>query len=83
MSTRIEKVEQIQFILEKIRPFIQQDGGDIELVDVRDDGVVEVKLLGACSSCGLSDQTLKLGVEMAIKQEVEGVVEVINIGEEE
>lgn len=56
--------------LEKIRPTLQQDGGDVVLVDVSDDGVVKVQLTGACKGCPMSDQTLKNGIEKFLKAEV-------------
>ncbi|MBD3246866.1 MAG: NifU family protein [Candidatus Omnitrophica bacterium] len=68
-----EKVEQV---LEKLRPRLQADGGDIELVDVSSDGVVEVRLTGACGSCPMSTYTLKLGVEQQLKAEIPEVKEV-------
>ena len=69
-----EKVEQV---ITKIRPMLQRDGGDIELVDVTD-GVVKVKLTGACGSCPMSMMTLKMGVENALKKEIPEVKEVIS-----
>jgi len=63
--------------LEKIRPMLQADGGDVELVDVSDAGVVKVRLRGACGACPMSQMTLKMGVERIIKQEVPEVKEVI------
>jgi Fe-S cluster biogenesis protein NfuA len=55
------------------KPHEQRDGGDIELIDVKDDGVVQVKLTGACAGCPMSQMTLKMGVERMLKQEVPGV----------
>ncbi len=66
---------QVQEVLDKLRPFIQGDGGDVELVDV-EDGVVKVRLLGACGSCPASTITLKAGIERALMEEVEGIKEV-------
>jgi len=60
--------EQIEQALEKIRPALQRDGGDIELVDVEENGVVKVRLTGACSGCPMSQMTLKQGVERIVKQ---------------
>jgi len=60
--------EQIENALEKIRPALQRDGGDIELVDVEDDGIVKVRLTGACGGCPMSQMTLKQGVERIVKQ---------------
>ncbi|GAB1350000.1 hypothetical protein MASR1M107_22150 [Ignavibacteriales bacterium] len=59
--------------LEKIRPYLRADGGDIELVNVTPDGIVEVRLTGACSSCPMSQMTLRAGVERAIIREVPGI----------
>ena len=64
--------EQVKASIEKIRPFLQRDGGDIELVSV-EGGVVKVKLQGACSGCPMSQMTLKGVVEQTIKKEVPGV----------
>ncbi|MGB4163876.1 MAG: NifU family protein, partial [Bacillota bacterium] len=60
--------EQVKAVLEKIRPSLQADGGDVELVDVVD-GVVKVRLQGACAGCPMSQLTLKNGVERILKQE--------------
>lgn len=60
--------EQVQEALDKIRPALQRDGGDVELVDVTDDGVVKVKLQGACGGCPMSQMTLKMGIEKVVKQ---------------
>ncbi len=62
--------EQIEEALDKIRPALQRDGGDIELVDVEENGVVKVRLTGACSGCPMSQMTLKQGVERIVKQMV-------------
>ena len=59
--------------LDKIRPYLKSDGGDIELVNVTPDGIVEVRLTGACSSCPMSQMTLRAGVERAIVREVPGI----------
>ena len=65
--------ERVEKAIEKIRGFLQQDGGDIELVDVID-GVVKVKLTGACGCCPMSQMTLKNGVERALKEEIPEIV---------
>jgi len=62
-----EKVEQA---LNKIRPALQGDGGDVELVDISADGVVHVRLKGACGGCPMSQMTLKMGIERILKKEV-------------
>lgn len=68
--------EQVMKILETIRPALQADGGDVELVEITDDGVVRVRLQGACGSCPMSTMTLKMGIERALKNQVPGVKEV-------
>lgn len=69
--------EKVEAALKKIRPMLQADGGDIELVGVSKDGVVKVKLTGACGCCPMSQITLKMAVEQKLKKEVPGVKEVI------
>jgi Fe-S cluster biogenesis protein NfuA len=64
--------------LEKVRPYLQSDGGDIDLIDVTDDMTVKVKLTGACHGCPYSVQTLKAGVEQAIMKEVPEIKRVIS-----
>lgn len=66
---------QVQEVLDKLRPFLLRDGGDCELVDV-EDGIVKLRLLGACGSCPSSTITLKAGIERALLEEVPGVIEV-------
>jgi Fe-S cluster biogenesis protein NfuA len=61
--------ENIEKALEKIRPALQADGGDVELIDVTD-GVVKVRLKGACGGCPMSQMTLKMGIEKILKQQV-------------
>jgi Fe-S cluster biogenesis protein NfuA len=62
--------QQVQDALEKIRPALQRDGGDVELVEVTDDGIVKVRLQGACGGCPMSQMTLKMGIEKVVKQSV-------------
>lgn len=64
--------------LERVRPYLQSDGGDIDLIEVTDDLTVKVKLTGACHGCPYSMQTLKAGVEQAIMQEVPEITKVIS-----
>ena len=71
--------ERVKSVLNKMRPSLQADGGDVELVEITPDGVVKVKLMGACSGCMMSQMTLKMGIEKAIKQEVPEVKEVISV----
>jgi Fe-S cluster biogenesis protein NfuA len=62
--------EKVEGALNKVRPSLQADGGDVELVDVDDDGVVKVKLQGACAGCPMSQMTLKMGIEKILKQNI-------------
>lgn len=64
--------DEIAQALEDVRPSLQMDGGDVELVDV-EDGVVRVKLMGACAGCPMSQMTLKMGIESYLKKKVPGV----------
>ena len=65
--------EEILKALESVRPFLQADNGDIELVDVTDDGIVKVRLLGECEKCPLSIMTLRAGIERSLMKQVPGV----------
>jgi Fe-S cluster biogenesis protein NfuA len=62
--------EKVQEALNKVRPQLQADGGDVELVDVTEDGIVKVRLTGACGGCPMSQMTLKMGIEKILKQQV-------------
>ncbi|MFZ5571459.1 MAG: NifU family protein [Thermodesulfobacteriota bacterium] len=70
--------EKIQAALDKIRPMLQADGGDVEFIDVKD-GVVSVKLRGACAGCPMSQMTLKNGIERMLKQAVPEIKTVENV----
>ncbi|MDX9923882.1 MAG: NifU family protein [Ignavibacteriaceae bacterium] len=72
--------EKVQKALETIRPYLMADGGDVELVRVSDEGIVEVRLTGACSDCPMSQMTLRAGVERALIREIPGIrrVEAVN-----
>lgn len=72
-------VEKVEKSIEVIRPFLQNDGGDISLVEVTDDYVVKIKLHGACGSCPYSIMTLKNGVEQAIMRDVPEIKEVVAV----
>ncbi len=75
---------QVEACFEVIRPALQADQGDIELLDVDEStGVVTVRLVGACGTCPVSTQTLKGGIERIMRDRVDGVTEVINIAEQE
>jgi Fe-S cluster biogenesis protein NfuA len=70
--------ERVMTALERVRPYLQSDGGDIDLIDVTEDMTVKVKLTGACHGCPYSMQTLKAGVEQAIMKEVPEIKRVIS-----
>ena len=71
--------EEVEKVLEMVRPGLQADGGNVELVEVTDDGIVKVRLTGACGSCPMSTMTLKMGIERAVKEKVPGVTEVVQV----
>jgi Fe-S cluster biogenesis protein NfuA len=72
-------LDKIEVALQEIRPFLQDDGGDINFIELTDQWIVKVKLAGACSSCNISMMTLKNGVEVVIKRAVPEVKEVVEI----
>jgi len=76
--TAEEKILEVEKALTEIRPFLNSDGGDIELVSV-EDNIVKVRLIGACVACSVNQMTLKSGVEMTIKKYVPEIVQVINV----
>ncbi|WP_054029410.1 NifU family protein [Desulfatitalea tepidiphila] len=65
--------EKVEAAIARIRPMLQADGGNVELIDVTDDGIVKVRLQGACAGCPMSQMTLKNGIERIIKETVPGV----------
>ncbi|MFH1655701.1 MAG: NifU family protein [Candidatus Omnitrophota bacterium] len=71
--------EKVEAALEKIRPMLAADGGNVELVDVSEDGIVKVKLTGACGGCPMSQMTLKMGIERVLKKEVPEVKSVESV----
>ncbi len=75
-----EKYSEVEKALTEIRPFLNSDGGDIELVSV-EDNIVKVRLTGACIACSVNQMTLKSGVEMTIKKYVPEIVSVINVSD--
>ncbi|CAG5092826.1 Nitrogen-fixing NifU domain protein [Thermobacillus xylanilyticus] len=77
-TTDQQMYDEVLDVLDKLRPFLQRDGGDVELVDV-ENGVVKLRLMGACGSCPSSTITLKAGIERALLEEVEGIQEVIQV----
>ncbi len=73
LKTNVEKA------LDEIRPFLQSDGGDIKLLSIEDDKIVNVQLLGACVGCSVNQMTLKSGVEMTIKKYAPQIEKVVNV----
>lgn len=69
----------IEATLDTIRPFLQADGGDVELIDVDEDMVVKLKLLGACSSCDISHMTMKAGIEQSIRKAIPEITHVVAV----
>jgi Fe-S cluster biogenesis protein NfuA len=76
---RNEMKEKVQKAIDLIRPSLQADGGDVELIDVSGDGIVKVKLTGACHGCPMSQMTLKMGIEKIIKAQVPDIKEVLAV----
>ena len=77
--TSEELRKNVEKALEEIRPFLQNDGGDISLIDIEDEKLVKVQLEGACTSCTVNQMTLKSGVEMTIKKYAPQIERVINL----
>ncbi len=71
--------EEVEKVLEEVRTFLKADGGDVELVDVSPEGVVKVRLTGACGGCPMSSMTLKNGIERIIKKEIPQIAEVVAV----
>jgi Fe-S cluster biogenesis protein NfuA len=71
--------EKVQKAIDLIRPGLQADGGDVELIDVSSDGIVKVKLTGACQGCPMSQMTLKMGIEKIIKSQIPDIKEVVAV----
>jgi len=71
--------KRVQEVLDKVRPSLQADGGDCELINVREDNVIEVRLQGACGSCPMATLTLKAGIERVLKDEIPEIKEVVQV----
>jgi len=84
MANNAELQSKVEGIIEQIRPYLQNDGGDIRFINIDDDNTVNVELLGACGSCPYSTMTLKNGVEEAVKKALPEIksVEAINLNRE-
>ena len=78
MKGLVDMREKIQVAIDRVRPALQADGGDVELVEVKD-GVVSVRLTGACGGCPMATMTLRNGIERVIKEEVPEVKEVVAV----
>ncbi len=78
MTTQ-ELTIKVEEALAEIRPYLQNDGGDIALVSIEDDRIVNVRLLGACIGCSINQMTLKMGVEMTIKKFAPQIEKVVNL----
>lgn len=83
ISNKEELTIKINNALEQLRPYLIEDGGDMELIDITDDGIAQVKLLGACSDCSMSMMTLKAGLEAQVKKVAPEIKSVVAINEEE
>jgi Fe-S cluster biogenesis protein NfuA len=70
---------EVEKVLQLVRPALQADGGDVELVDVTADGIVSVRLKGACGSCPMSTMTLKMGIERTLKEKIPAVKSVVQV----
>jgi Fe-S cluster biogenesis protein NfuA len=71
--------EKVREVIEEIRPALKADGGDVEIVEVTEDGRVKVRLMGACGHCPMSTMTLKMGIEKRIMEKVPGIKEVVAV----
>ena len=82
-QTKVDLRERVNEVMELIRPNLQADGGDVELVNVTDDGIVQVRLQGACHGCPMAAMTLQMGIERVLKKEIPEVQGVENVTDEE
>jgi Fe-S cluster biogenesis protein NfuA len=71
--------EKVESALNSIRPTLQADGGDVELIDVSDDGVVKLRLMGACGSCPMAKMTLKFGIEEVLRDRIPEIKEIVAV----
>lgn len=75
-----ELFEKVELVLKNLRPYLQIDGGDVELIEITDDFIVKIKLLGACYSCPLNLMTLRAGIERKIMKEIPQIKRLENVG---
>jgi Fe-S cluster biogenesis protein NfuA len=78
-QSKTDLLKRVNHTIDKLRPYLQSDGGDIEVLEITDENTVKVKFHGACDSCPFSEQTLKAGVEQALMKEVPEIREVISV----
>jgi Fe-S cluster biogenesis protein NfuA len=71
--------DKVPAVLETVRPMLQRDGGDVELIEVTDDGIVKVALRGHCHGCPMSQMTLKMGIEFELKKQIPEVKQVVSV----
>uniref|UniRef100_UPI0040487FBE NifU family protein n=2 Tax=Roseivirga sp. TaxID=1964215 RepID=UPI0040487FBE len=75
-------IERVEAALDKIRPFLKADGGDVRVLEITDDMVVKLELVGACESCPMSHMTMKAGIEEAIKRDLPEIKSVVAVNAE-
>ena len=81
-ANRVELIKNVEAAIVKLRPFLEADGGDMELVDITEENVVRVRLMGACKTCSMSIMTMKAGLEESIKKIAPEIIRVEAINEE-
>jgi len=79
MTKMTEKEQKVENALDSVRPFLKMDGGNVELVNIDDNNVVTLKLLGACSGCSMSHMTMRAGIEEAIKKALPEITSVVAV----
>jgi len=79
MMTDTDILDKIEASLDTMRPYLKDDGGNVEIVDITDEGVLRLRLIGACSSCPQSFMTMKTGIEIAVRQAVPEIKSVIAV----
>lgn len=72
-------IQKVEAAIDQLRPFLQADGGDVELLGIDENMIAKVRLLGACSSCNISQMTMKAGIEEAVKKAVPQITSVVDI----
>lgn len=82
-QTKVDLRKRVEEVLNMVRPNLQSDGGDIELLDITDEGIVQVRLQGACHGCPMASMTLQMGIERILRKEIPEVTGVENVPDEE